>query len=183
MTNASARIKSFLWTSLVNQYYINRNANKQTNNKQTSQLREQMVSRKFKKRQKKTLASHDTWRFGLLEVNLSDLSEKDSGRGFDCGGSASWPAQLCHWSVCLDELCGTSSLQTRCARPRRTVPHNASARHLRDKLANLKLQPTFRTNWCYFDASSEQNMLEFSGIIQSIKGHIIQMCFYQYKGV
>lgn len=68
---------------------------------------------------------HDKWRLGPWEVTLSDLSEGHNGRGFDCGGSASWHVWPYHWTVCPDELCGRSSLHRWSVRPHRTVPRNA----------------------------------------------------------
>ncbi len=71
--------------------------------------------------------SRDKWRRGLSVESPSDLSGGRSGRGFGCGGSASWLVWPCHWTACPGEPCGRSSRQSRSSRPRRTVPRNASA--------------------------------------------------------
>lgn len=70
--------------------------------------------------------SHDKWRRDLSAESLSDSSGGRSGRGFGCGGSASWHVWPCHWTVCQDELCGRSSRQGQSGRQWWTVPRNAS---------------------------------------------------------
>jgi len=74
--------------------------------------------------------SHGKWGRDLWAGSLSDLTGGHSGMGFDCGGSASWPAWPCRWTVCPRGPCERSSPQSPPSPPCWRIPRSAAATRL-----------------------------------------------------